>query len=454
MHTAPDQKAPHVDGGPRRRLLLWASVVAAVAVATVTIVAVSLWPAGQHSPVKGPFVDAAAAAWAAHPVKRTAAGTEVHVVSGTPSCIDDWHGGPTGNYSFDVLNDEGDDMEIYLQDTRSKKIYLEVENFGINATRQVTGVIPPGTYKWVCITAYTIKSSKPIAVTGNTGGGGAGTTAVNGIVPVTPLDLRIPINQYTAWVQSQLPTLSRQVTQLAADLHAGDVGAAKRDWLTAHLSYEKLGAAYGAFGKLGDAINGDPPSDAAAVTSPHLTGFRKIEALLWAGEPPAEIAPYADALIANVGKLPAELAKPNSITPLDMGIRAHEILEDTLGKDLNGIGDAGSHTELATVDANITGTFHALQPLVPLLTAQDPWLGRTQSWLRQTQVLVESYHHANGWVPLTSLTAVQRAELNAHVQQAVELLSHIPPITEPRDSPDEGRGIGNDSSGATGGNGK
>ncbi|MGN6125191.1 MAG: imelysin family protein [Humibacter sp.] len=430
-------------------MLLWAPVVV-VAVAAVVVAVVMLAP-GRPAPAahKGPFVDPAAAAWAAHPVAHTALGTEVHVVSGSPTCIDDWHGGKTGSYTFDVLNDEGDDMEIYLQDPATKKIYLEVENFGINATRRVTGVVPPGTYKWVCITAYTIKSSKPITVTGK-----APPTPVNGIVPVTPLDLRVPINDYTAWVQGRLPTLGAQVGQLDADLYAGDTAAAKRDWLTAHLTYETLGAAYGAFGALDDAINGDPASDVPGVSDPKLTGFRKIEALLWSGAPATQIAPYADGLAKDVGRLSAELAKPNSITPLDMGIRAHEILEDTLAKDLDGIGDAGSHTELATVDANITGTFEALSPLQSLLKTQDPWLGQTESWLHTTQSLVESYRTASGWTPLTSLTTVQRAQLDARVQQAVELLSHIPPITEPRDSPDEGSGIGNEGTSETGGNGK
>jgi iron uptake system component EfeO len=429
-----------------------------VAALVVTVGVVTLWVAlGVDSGTSsthgagGPIVDPAAAAWSAHAAVAGPNGTEVHVVSGSPTCIDNWHGGPSGSYVFDVLNDEGDDMEIYLQDTTTKKIYLEVENFGINATRQVAGVIPPGTYEWVCITAYTIKSSKPITVTGK-----APAQPVAGIVPVSPLDMRIPINTYTAWVQSQLPALSRQVRQLDADLHAGGVAAAKQDWLTAHLTYETLGAAYGAFGDLNDAINGDPASDVPAVTDPHLTGFRKIEALLWSGTPTAQIAPYGDKLITDVGQMAAELAKPNSIAPLDMGIRAHEILEDTLGKDLNGIGDAGSHTELATVDANITGTFEVLRPLEPLLTTQDPWLSQTETELHQTQALVESYHHADGWVPLTSLTTAQRAAVNAHVQEAVELLSHIPPITEPRDNPDEEGGSVNDSSstGGTGGNGK
>lgn len=455
----PDGQAPPAVRDPQRPHwwpLRVRSTVLLVTALVVTAGAVTGWVAfgadsgaSRANGAGGPIVDRAAAAWSAHPAVIGPNGTEVHVVSGTPTCIDDWHGGPSGRYLFDVLNDEGDDMEIYLQDTATKKIYLDVENFGINATRQVAGVIPPGTYAWVCITAYTIKSSKPFAVTGQ-----APVQPVTGVKPVSPLDMRIPINTYTAWVRSQLPALSRQVRQLNADLRAGDVAAAKRDWLTAHLTYETLGAAYGAFGDVNDSINGDPASDVPAVSDPHLSGFRKIEALLWSGAPAARITPYGDKLITDVGRLAGELTQPNAIAPLDMGNRAHEILEDALGTDLNGIGDAGSHTELATVDANITGTFEVLKPLEPLLAGQDPWLGQTETELHHTQALVESYDHAGRWAPLTSLTTAQRAEVNAHVQETVELLSHIPPIIEPRDNPDEEGGSANNTSGSTGGDSK
>jgi iron uptake system component EfeO len=67
-----------------------------------------------------------------------------------------------------------------------------------------------------------------------------------------------------------------------------------------------------------------------------------------------------------------------------------------------------------------------------MLKKQDPYLAETEHWLRTTQRLVRGYHHDNRWVPLTSLTAAQRAELNADVQQDVELLSHVAVITEPR----------------------
>ncbi|MGW5360545.1 imelysin family protein [Actinopolymorpha pittospori] len=425
MQDASDPKTP-APGRRRMGRRGWIAAAAVVVVAVVTVAAGLIHTRSRVDP-------AAASPTATPPTAKAtttaaagaAAAAGIPLDAGSPTCIDAWSGGPMGTYTFAVRNDEGDDMEVYLQDVKTEQIYLEVENFGGGATRRVTATLPPASYRWVCITSYTIKFSKPITVTGD----GLPET-VHGVTPVTPLDLRIPINRYVAWVQSQLPTLTRQVKQLQADLHAGNVAAAKRDWLTAHLTYETLGAAYGAFGDLDDAINADPPGERAADVK--FEGFRKIEAMLWAGKPAKAIAPHGDALVAAVGRLATDLIKPNAITPLDIGIRAHEILEDTLGGDLNGVGDAGSHSELATVNANLAGTRQALEPLLPLLKKQDPYLAETQQWLKKTQQLVQSYRHRDGWIPLSSLTIGQRAELNADVQQTVELLSHVAVITEPR----------------------
>lgn len=362
------------------------------------------------------------------PAPPTGSEAPIVLYAGSPYCIVDWSGGPAGSYEFMFVNDEAAGMEVYLQDVKTEQIYLEVEHFGRGATRAVTASIPAGSYRWVCITDYTTKFSHPVTVTG-----GPLPYDVYGITPVTGHDLRIPINNYIAWLSVQMPALTEQVKQLRSDLHAGDVAAAKRDWLTAQLTYETLGGAYRAYGETGDAINADPPRGVEAADA-DFEGFRKIEAMLWSGRPVTTIAPHGDALVEAVGRLADDLALPDTIEPIDMGRRAHEILEDTLHKDLNGIGDAGSHTELATADANIIGTWRALDPLLPILQQQDPYLDETEQQLRMTQQLVRSYHQKDGWVPLTSLTTLQRASLNAAVQQSVELLSHVAVIIDPRNA--------------------
>ncbi|MFI5613916.1 EfeM/EfeO family lipoprotein [Amycolatopsis sp. NPDC051903] len=355
----------------------------------------------------------------------------VVLVVGSPYGIDDWLGGPAGRYDFVFFNNEGAGAEIYLEDPATERIYVEVEHFGRGVSRAVTASVPPGTYRWVCITDYTIKCSLPVVVTGD-----PLPYDVHGIIPVTGLDLRIPINSYLGWITGQLPALTQQVKRLCSDLQAGDAAAAKRDWLIAHLTYETLGGAYRAYDETGDDINADPPRGVAPgrLADADFAGFRKIEAMLWHDRPVATIVPHVDALLEAIGRLADELALPNAITPIDMGRRAHEILEDALQWDLNGIGDAGSQTELATVDANLTGVWRALDPLRPILRKQNPYLDQTDQQLRLTQQLVRSHHHADGWGGLAALPVRQRAAVNAAVQHSVELLSHAAVVLDPRNA--------------------
>jgi len=351
--------------------------------------------------------------------------------AGSPYCIDDWFGGPAGIFDFRFINEEAAGMEVYLEDPETGQIYVEVEHFGRSATRTVTASVPPGTYRWVCVTDYTIKSSHPVVVTGD-----PLPYDVFGIIPLTGIDLRLPINGYVSWLSGRLPTLTAQIAELRARLDGDDAAAAKREWLAAHLTYETLGGAYGAYGETGDALNADPPRG-PHVADADFEGFRKIEAMLWAGRPAAVIVPHVELLAEAVGELAELLALPNAIKPIDIGRRVHEILEDSLEKDLNGIGDAGSGTELATVDANITGTWRALGPLLPILRRQDPYLRETLQQLEATQELVRGFHHEQGWVPLAQLTVRQRAGVNAAVQQCVELLSHAAVILDPRNATHE-----------------
>jgi iron uptake system component EfeO len=226
--------------------------------------------------------------------------------------------------------------------------------------------------------------------------------------------------------------LVNQVAALDADLRSGDLPQAKADWLTAHLTYETLGAAYDAFGDYDTKINGSPANGQSAGGDPSLTGFHKVEALLWSGAPAAQIVPYADGLVVNVNALTSWFAT-QEITPLDMGVRAHEILENALQFELTGATNAGSGTNLATVDANITGTEEALAPLHSVLVSRDPELAETQAWLARTARLVESFRSADGsWTPLAALTTQQREQVDADVDQTLELLSRVAAICDPR----------------------
>jgi iron uptake system component EfeO len=351
------------------------------------------------------------------------------VTAGISGCGRGWSDPAAGTQTFDVTNTSIAGMEVYLESVASGDVYLDLEALGAGSTTRGRAIIPAGRYRFVCLPADEDPIAGPtVTVTGVR----RVADATPGIPPVTENDLIPASKQYGAWIESRLPVLQADVDALADDVASGDLGKAKADWLTGHLEYESLGAAYGAFGDADEAINGMPASGRTALDDPGLTGFHKLEALLWSGAPAAEIAPFADRLSADVAGLRANF--PNvRIDPLDIGLRAHEILENALQFELTGAADAGSHTNLATVDANLNGSAEALAPLRGILKPRYPQLAKTEASIAAAQQLVESYRAADGtWTPLQSLTTAQREALDARIDATVELLAPVAAICDVR----------------------
>jgi len=250
--------------------------------------------------------------------------------------------------------------------------------------------------------------------------------------PVTYNDLLGPDKAYQAYVATGLRTLAGQAGTLDSDVQHGNLAAARRDWLTAHQTYETLGAAYDAFGNFDDEIDGR--ADALGVTNPKWTGFYRLEYGLWHGQPASELTPYANELAADVRSLQA--AWPTMEIPLiDIGLRTHEILENALEFQLTGHDDYGSGTTLATTLANIQGTRELLSLLHPLLVTRYPGLPAVYTWLDRLQVLLEAEHQPDGtWVPVSQLSQSASQAIDAACGQVLEELAPIASIAEPRNA--------------------
>ncbi|MGD8168874.1 imelysin family protein [Herbiconiux sp. P16] len=357
--------------------------------------------------------------------------TLVAVSAGFDDCGAGWtspHGGLT---TFSIANSTNGSEDVYLTDAGSGAVYGEVEALAIDATRTLPVVLGDGDYRFVCIPA----EGDPIPGPDVTiAGAGAPADATPAIQLVTRADLLPAAKQYAAWITSRLPVLAADARVLDAAVASGDLGAARDAWLTAHLEYESLGAAYGAFGDADEAIDGTPAPGLSALDDPALTGFHKVEALLWSGAPAAAIAPVTAQLVSDVDALGAAFAD-SRVNALDVGLRAHEILENAIQFELPGSTDAGSQTNLATIGANIAGTIQALAPLEGILSSRYPALADTKTALDRAAALVASYQHPDGsWTPLASLDRPARAALDASLDQTVELLAPVAAICDPRAS--------------------
>ncbi|WGL51161.1 EfeM/EfeO family lipoprotein [Nocardioides sp. BP30] len=405
MASTDDARIAVERGTTWRDLLAARRVRAGIAVLLIAAVALTLYLVRRPS----------APTWPVPHADASVQGTPVTV--GTDVCGAGWTGGRAGRQTFALWNNSIGGEEVYLRDAASQKVYLEVENLGAGVTRSASTTLAPGTYQFYCLP----DDGDPVAGPAHGVIGAAPAAATPGLVPVSSAELVPATQAYTAWIQTRLPVLHRQVGALAADIGRGDLGAARKDWLAGHRTYETLGAAYDAFGTYDAAINGDH------------AGFHQIEALLWGGAPAARITQPAAALVRAVQRL--QRAFPTVADQMGtqaIGLRSHEILENAVQFELTGSTDRGSHTNLATVDANLTGTRQALKPLRPLLGQRDPDLAVTDRWLQRSQALVRSFDHGGTWTPLGRLTRAQHEEIDADLEQTVEYLSEVAAITEPR----------------------
>jgi iron uptake system component EfeO len=353
-------------------------------------------------------------------------GTSGTISFNSARCGGSWALAKPGWHTFELYNANDVGGEIDLIDPKTSGIYAEVDQLGPGTTQTMSLDVGSGRYAFRCLFDDTDPMTGPtVTVPGHVKGFAA-------TVPVTFNDLVGPAKQYQAYVAAGLKTLVGQTGTLAGDVQRGNLAAARRDWLPAHLTYETLGAAYDAFGNFDDEIDGR--ADALGVSNPRWTGFYRLEYGLWHGQPAAELTPYASKLAADVRSLLA--AWPTMEIPLiDVGLRTHEILENALEFQLTGHDDYGSGTTLATTLANIQGTRELLSLLHPLLVTRYPGLPAVYTWLGRLQALLEAQRQPDGtWTAVSRLPLSARQEIDAACSQALQELAPIASIAEPRNT--------------------
>jgi iron uptake system component EfeO len=341
-------------------------------------------------------------------------------------CGGDWHLAGPGWYTFQIYNAAAESGEVDLVNPANGAIYAEVNGLGPGTSSPMRLDLGSGEYAFRCLFDDFDPITGPTVVIGGHAGG------TPAILPITGDDLLVPAAEYHAYVAAGLATLAGQADTLAADVRTGNLGTARTAWLPAHLTYERLGAAYDAFGNFDAEIDGRPDGLAGGVDSPQWTGFYRLEYGLWHGQGARELTPVADTLAADVRALRA--AWPSTeINLLDLGLRTHEILENALEFQLTGHDDYGSGTTLATTQANITGTLELLAILHPLLAVRYPGLPAVYTWLGRLSSLLNQGQEPNGqWIPVSRLSVSLRERIDSAASQALEELAPIAAITEPR----------------------
>ncbi len=390
---------------PSRRQTL----IVLVAVVLVAGVTALVWPRGET---------AAAAPDNAITVSRSGCGVG----------WSDPHGGAQTLTLANRDSDNGEAEVVAVGGPNNGKVYGELDGLGMNTTSTMQIALGPGSYAIRCV----MEDADPID--GPTVKIGGDATSNGGAVPVTSTDLIKPIKEYEAFLVGGVARLVTQTDALDAAVRSGDLAAARKAWLPAHLTYETLGAAYDAFGDYDGEINGTTAGLPDGVDDPSFTGFHRVEYGLYHGESVASLTKVTDQLDGFTHGLRHDLPQfePEA---LDMGLRTHEIMENTLQFELTGKTDYGSGTNLATANANATGDREVLSVLRPLLLTRYPGLSDVDNWLNRFQQVVGAQDHNGTWTPVQKLPQATREKINGTLGELVEKLAPIAAITEPRRTP-------------------
>lgn len=315
---------------------------------------------------------------------------------------------------------------MYLTDAKTGAVYGEVEGLAPGTVRPLGVTLGNGSYAFKCLPDDADAVSGPtVRITGSKVKSGPAA------VPITQQELIPPTLAYQKWIQARTVELARKTDVLRAAVDRGDLAAARKAWLPAHLVYERMGAAYGTFGDSDGAINGTTAGLADGVHDAGFTGFHRVEYGLWHGESASGLRGPADQLAKDVHAL--ETSWPaQRMDPADTGLRAHEILENTVQFELTGRTDYGSGTNLATARANLDGTRVLLGYLGPLLRTRDAGFAELGDWMDRAQHTLDGLDRSGKWTPLSQLSRPQREKVDADLGGLVERLADVAALTDVR----------------------
>jgi iron uptake system EfeUOB component EfeO/EfeM len=258
------------------------------------------------------------------------------------------------------------------------------------------------------------------------------------VTPVVTIQLAHPLALYTAYVEGLARRLPGQVRAIESAASRGDMPGAESAWVEAHMTYLEIGqddASYGAFGDLGEQIDGLADGLPGTTASSSFTGFHRVELDLWRRHDAGAAATDSHRLLELVDQLtPATITHDLPIRSLAVDgwvLRCHEILEDALRDSLSQTDDYGSNTDLASLAADVSATREMLRVLAPLIEPRRPNIvpdGAAD--LDRIQQAISAAGGPDARQDLATLPLRRRQALSAAVGAATETLAPVSEILQ------------------------
>jgi high-affinity iron transporter len=358
-----------------------------------------------------------------------ASGTAGAVSVTRTDCAPEWASASPGTQTITVTNRSGLAGEVNLDDAAGGVIG-ELETIGPGTSASLTATLAAGTYTFKCLMGSLAPTeSQPVTVSASVEVPVAAPIAVK---PITVAELAGPNKLYQAYAAAQLTDLAAATAAIEADLRHANLAQAKRDWLTAQLDWERVGASYDSFGDLGLAVDGLPDGLPGGVTDKDFTGLHRLEYGLWHGQPASELLPVAVALERNVATVRKNLTSDDLAgDPTQLSLRAHEIIEDALRDHLSAVDDEGAGAAYAMTYADTQVDKAVLAYLSGLIAQRDPGLVATaDSQLAALDTALLATKADGQWQPLTAVSLDKRQHVNAATGALLETLAAVPDLLE------------------------
>jgi iron uptake system component EfeO len=340
----------------------------------------------------------------------------VNVTITSKGCTADPTTIPAGATTFKIVNKDADaitEAELLNGDT----ILGEKENLtpGLSGTFSLN--VKEGKYQLYCPGAKGGPEKVDFVVTAAAAGAPQATLAPE----VTTL-LNTATSQYADYVKAQVGELVTNTAPFVAAIKAGDLDKAASLYGAPRLNYERIEPVAESFGDL------DPAIDARIddVDDPtKWTGFHRLEKAIFEDKSLDGMAPIADQLTADVGKLNT-LVATTTYQPAQVANGATELLDEVGKSKITGEEERYSKLDLLDMQGNIDGADKAFTLLQPALTKVDPTLASTvASEFTDMYKAMEPFKEGTGYVSYDKVTEDQRRTLSQAVDALAEPLSQV-----------------------------
>ena len=306
----------------------------------------------------------------------------------------------TGQNSFSITNNGSKVTEFYVYG-EGDRVLGEVENIAPGVTRKlIVQIQQPGTYQTAC---------KP----GMVGDGIRKDLKVSGdaVSVDTEGKFKQAADEYKRYVSSQTEALVAATEAFVAAIKKGDINAAKAQFPTSRVYYERIEPVAESFPN-----DLDPRIDlreADLEPGQKWTGFHRLEKDLWVTGLQPDTNAIADQLVADVKELNDGVkADTFKIDSTQIAGGAQGLLDEIATSKITGEEDIFSHTDLWDFSANLQGSQTAVASVRPILDERDAELGkRVDQRFEEVEALLEKYRRGDGFVFYDTVTEDQRKEL-------------------------------------------